>query len=147
MADTEVRGREWLLLIDADDNGSYLPVACLTSVSISSELDEIDANSKCGNKTLPGDVFSQEISFEGIAIDQTGTPTKDSYNSLYTLHKNKTKFPFKLGKASPVTGDIIYSSTGGYILSWELTSDDNDVNKFSGSIKPEVPTLTQTVTV
>lgn len=147
MAETEIRGRDWLLLVDFDNNASYLPMACLTNVSFSTELDEIDANSKCGNKTLPGDVFTQEVSFEGNAIDQTGTPSKDSYNTLYTALTNKTEFAFKIGKASPATGDIVYSSSAAYVFSMELTGDDNDIVKFSGSIKPKVPTITQTVTV
>jgi hypothetical protein len=146
MADTEIRGREWLLLIDADGNNTYLPAACLTDVTFSSELDEIDANSKCGNKTLAGDVFTQEITAEAIAIDQTGTPTKESYSALYTYHVNKTLLPFKIGKASPVSGDIVYSGSG-YIFSWELSTPDNDKATFSITIKPKEPTITQAVTV
>ena len=145
MAETKVSGRDYILLADIDGDSTYKPVACLTSNSITSTLGTIDATSKCGDSYTPSPSFSQTIECEGFAIDETGTPAKDSYQQLYTAHAAKTQFAIKMGKASPSAGDITYSGTV-FISDFGVTADDKDDVKFTATFVVTTPPLTQTET-
>lgn len=145
MAETKVSGRDYILLADIDGNATFKPVACLTSNSITSTLGTIDATSKCGDEYTPSPSFSQTIECEGFAIDETGTPAKDSYQQLYAAHAAKTIFAIKMGKATPTTGDITYSGSV-FISDFGVTADDKDDVKFTATFVVSVPPLTQTET-
>lgn len=145
MAETKVSGRDYILLADIDGDGTYKPVACLTSNSITSTLGTIDATSKCGDSYTPSPSFSQTIDCEGFAIDETGTPAKDSYQQLYAAHAAKTSFNMKMGKATPTAGDITYSGQV-FISDFGVTADDKDDVKFTATFVVTTPPLTQTET-
>ena len=145
MAETKVSGRDYILLADIDNDGTFKPVACLTSNSITSTLGTIDATSKCGDQYTPSPSFSQTIECEGFAIDETGTPAKDSYQQLYAAHAAKTIFAIKMGKATPTSGDITYSGSV-FISDFGVTADDKDDVKFTATFVVSVPPLTQTET-
>jgi len=145
MAEAKIKGRDWLLTVSTDAGVTYLPVACLTSVSMDNTKDAIDANSKCGNEMLPGDIAEQSISFEGYSITQTGSATKLSESGLYDLWKDGTQFMFKLGKVSPLPGDYVYADTG-FITSLTIDSQDGELNTFSGELQIATPYATKTVT-
>lgn len=146
MAETKVSGRDYILLADIDGDGTFKPVACLTSNSITSTLETIDATSKCGDSYTPSPSFSQTIECEGFAIDETGTPAKDSYQQLYAAHAAKSMFNMKMGKASPTAGDITYSGQV-FISDFGVTADDKDDVKFTATFVVTTPPLTQTETV
>ena len=95
MAETKVSARDYLLLADLAGGTTFKAIACLTTNSLTSTNDTIDANSKCGNEYTPSPVFSQSFECEGFAIDETGTPSKNSYQQLYTAHAAKTAFNMK----------------------------------------------------
>ena len=97
MAETKVSGRDYILLADIDGDATFKPVACLTTNSFTSTNDTIDATSKCGNSYTPSPVFSQSFDCEGFAIDETGTPSKDSYQQLYAAHAAETGDKLILG--------------------------------------------------
>ena len=143
MPETKVSGRDYILLADIDKNGTFKPVACLTTNSFTSTNDTIDATSKCGNEYSPAPSFSQSFECEGFAIDETGTPAKDSYQQLYAAHAGRTEFPMKMGRAVPVAGDITYSGTV-FISDFGVTADDKDDVKFTATFVVTVPPLTQT---
>ena len=145
MAETKVSGRDYILLADIDGDSTYKPVACLTSNSITSTLGTIDATSKCGDSYTPSPSFNQTIECEGFAIDETGTPAKDSYQQLYTAHAAKTSFNMKMGKATPTAGDITYSGQV-FISDFGVTADDKDDVKFTATFVVTTPPLTQTET-
>lgn len=145
MAETKVSGRDYILLADIDGDSTYKPVACLTSNSITSTLGTIDATSKCGDSYTPSPSFNQSIECEGFAIDETGTPAKDSYQQLYTAHAAKTQFAIKMGKASPSAGDITYSGTV-FISNFGVNAADKDDVKFTATFVVTAPPLTQTET-
>jgi len=132
MAETKVSGRDYILLADIDGDATFKPVACLTTNSFTSTNDTIDATSKCGNSYTPSPVFSQSFDCEGFAIDETGTPSKDSYQQLYAAHAAKTQFSLKMGKASPTAGDITYSGSV-FISDFSVTADDADDVKFTAT--------------
>ena len=145
MAETKVSGRDYILLADIDNDGTFKPVACLTSNSITSTLGTIDATSKCGDSYTPSPSFNQSIECEGFAIDETGTPAKDSYQQLYAAHAAKTSFNMKMGKATPTAGDITYSGQV-FISDFGVTADDKDDVKFTATFVVTTPPLTQTET-
>ena len=146
MAETKVSGRDYILLADIDGDATFKPVACLTTNSFTSTNDTIDATSKCGNSYTPSPIFSQSFDCEGFAIDETGTPSKDSYQQLYAAHAAKTQFSMKMGKASPAAGDITYSGSV-FISEFTVTADDADDVKFTATFVVTTPPLTQTETV
>ena len=146
MAETKVSARDYILLADIDGDATFKPVACLTSNSLTSTVNTIDATSKCGDEFQPGPSFTQSFQAEGFAIDETGTPAKDSYQQLYTAHKDRTVFAMKMGKASPTTGDITYSGNV-WISNFDVTADDKDDVKFSATFVVYAPPVTQTETV
>jgi predicted secreted protein len=145
MAETKVSGRDYILLADIDGDSTYKAVACLTSNSFTSTNDTIDATSKCGNSFTPAPSFSQSFSGEGFAIDETGTPSKDSYQQLYTAHAAKTSFNMKMGKATPTSGDITYSGQV-FISNFTVNAADKDDVKFTATFVVTTPPLTQTET-
>jgi len=143
MAETKVSARDYILLADIDNDGTFKPVACLTSNSLTSTVNTIDATSKCGDQFQPGPAFNQSFRGEGFAIDETGTPAKDSYQQLYAAHAAKTVFAMKMGKASPTSGDITYSGTV-FISNFDVNAADKDDVKFSATFVVALPPLTQT---
>lgn len=145
MAYSFVNARDIVLSIDWDNNGSFLPVACLTSNSMDIKRDAIDADSKCGDNQLPGDSVKQTISCSGNAIDQTGTIDRESYDRLYSLVQSKAIVAAKFGPASPVSGDIVYSGNI-FVTSIKLDAKDKDLMKFDAEFEVLNAPLTQTKT-
>ena len=147
MAETKVSGRDYILLADIDGDATFKPVACLTTNSFTSTNDTIDATSKCGNSYTPSPVFTQSFECEGFAIDETGSPSKDSYQQLYTAHAAKTIFTIKMGKATPTSGDVYYgglSTSTVFISDFGVQADDGDDVKFTATFVVCVPPIAQT---
>lgn len=146
MAETKVSARDYILLADIDGDATFKPVACLTSNSLTSTVNTIDATSKCGDQFQPGPSFTQSFECEGFAIDETGSPAKDSYQQLYAAHAARTVFSMKMGKASPSSGDITYSGQV-WISNFDVNADDKDDVKFTATFVVYAPPVTQTETV
>lgn len=146
MAETKVSARDYILLADIDGDATFKPVACLTSNSLTSTVNTIDATSKCGDQFQPGPSFTQSFECEGFAIDETGTPAKDSYQQLYAAHAARTVFNMKMGKATPTAGDITYSGQV-WISNFDVNADDKDDVKFTATFVVYAPPVTQTETV
>lgn len=143
MAETKVSARDYILLADIDGDSTYKPVACLTSNSLTSSVNVIDATSKCGDQFQAGPSFTQSFECEGFAIDETGTPAKDSYQQLYAAHAAGTVFGMKMGKATPTAGDITYSGQV-FISAFDVNADDKDDVKFTATFTVALPPVTQT---
>jgi len=146
MAETKVSARDYILLADIDGNATFKAVACLTSNSLTSTVNTIDATSKCGDEFQPGPSFTQSFQCEGFAIDETGSPAKDSYQQLYAAHAARTVFAMKMGKATPTSGDITYSGSV-WISNFDVNADDKDDVKFSATFVVYTPPVTQTETL
>ena len=145
MAETKVSARDYILLADISNSGTFLPVACLTTNTFTSSNNVIDATSKCGNQFQAGPAFTQSFKGDGFAIDETGTPSKDSYQQLYAAHAAKTVFAMKMGKASPSAGDIVYSGDV-FVSAFDVNAADKEDVKFTATFTVAVPPLTQTET-
>jgi hypothetical protein len=146
MAETKVSARDYILLADIDGNATFKPVACLTSNSLTSTVNTIDATSKCGDEFQPGPSFTQSFECEGFAIDETGSPAKDSYQQLYAAHASRSIFAMKMGKATPAAGDITYSGQV-WISNFDVNADDKDDVKFTATFVVYTPPVSQTETV
>jgi hypothetical protein len=147
MAETKVSARDYILLADLAGGTTFIPVACLTTNSMTSTNDTIDATSKCGNSYTPSPIFSQSFDCEGFAIDETGSPSKDSYQQLYTAHAAQTIFTVKMGKATPAIGDVYYggeATSTVFISDFGVQADDGDDVKFTATFVVCVPPIAQT---
>tara|TARA_R110000772_G_scaffold37589_3_gene89202 strand:- start:11198 stop:11644 length:447 start_codon:yes stop_codon:yes gene_type:complete len=75
-----------VLILSVHDGTSYLPVACLTSNSISTNLSTIDTITKCdpGKTIKTAGIFDYSISADGLYIDTGvgGDITKVSHDTL-----------------------------------------------------------------
>ena len=150
MSESKVSARSYLLFADATNTGVYSVVACLHSNSLISSNNVIDASSKCGDDYEPGPNFKQSIKVDGLAIDQTGTPSKDSYDLLYSLHTAKTKFAVKMGPTTPVIGNVTYGGSATdlvFISNWDLSAPDKEDCKFTATFEVVNPPLTQVRTI
>ena len=143
MAETKVSARDYILLADLAGGTTFIPVACLTTNSLTSTVNTIDATSKCGDQFQAGPAFTQSLKAEGFAIDETGSPSKDSYQQLYAAHAAKTAFNMKMGKATPTSGDVYYSGQV-FISDFEVNAADKDDVKFTATFVVTLPPLTQT---
>ena len=147
MAETKVSARDYILLADLAGGTTFIPVACLTTNSFTSTVNTIDATSKCGDQFQAGPAYNQSFKGDGFAIDQTGAPSKDSYQQLYDAHAAGTVFTIKMGKASPSTGDVYYggeSTSTVFISNFDVTAADKDDVKFSATFVVCVPPIAQT---
>jgi len=146
MAETKVSARDYILLADLTGGTTFLPIACLTTNSLTSTVNTIDATSKCGDQFQPGPAFTQSFKADGFAIDETGTPAKDSYQQLYAAHAARTVFPMKMGKAVPAAGDITYSGQV-WISNFDVNAADKDDVKFTATFVVYAPPVDQTETI
>jgi len=142
MADTYINGTDWIVSIDPAGGTNFKPVACLTSNKLSSTFTDIDVSSKCGNQYIPGSKFEDTLEGEGFAIDQTGTPSKESYNQLHDLYVAKTKFTARFGKAAPTTGETYYQGEV-FITKIDLDAPWNEAATFNITFRVTLPPLTQ----
>jgi len=128
MAEHKISGNDVLLFIG--DNGTdYDTIVCLTSNGITRATNSIDAKTKCGPDTLPG---TQDIAlqFEGqVMLDTSGA----SLEALYDYWANKDTIYWKMGPATPVTGDITWSGTG-FLSQLDDTYAQDTPGTFSGAI-------------
>lgn len=128
MATHKLSGDDVVLMIGTSA-GSEDTIVCLTSNGITRATNEIDAKTKCGPDKLPG---TQEITvnFEGqIVYDSADVSLED----LFTWWESKTTIYWKMGPASPVTGDITFSGSG-FISALDDTYAMDSPGTFSGSI-------------
>lgn len=143
MAETKISARDIVVSLDIDNNASFKVVACLTTNDLDTQRPPIDATSKCGDEMQAGDSITQKITGSGFAINEDGTPSKESYASLYTLLVNGTTVAAQFGPANPTTGDTFYE--GDIIVnSLKLTAADKDDFKFDFEFTVTAPPLTQT---
>ena len=147
MAETKVSARDYILTADIDNDATFKAVACLTTNSMTSTVNTIDATSKCGDQFQAGPSFTQSFKGEGFAIDETGSPSKDSYQQLYAAHAARTQFTIKMGKATPTTGDVYYgglSTSTVFISDFEVNAADKDDVKFTATFVVCTPPIAQT---
>lgn len=145
MSETKINATDWLVSIDPAGDNNWKVVACLTTNDLNSDNSAIDVSSKCGPEWIPGSKFEQTIEGEGFAIDQTGTPSKESYNQLYELFAAKTVFPIRFGKASPGADETYYETTtgGATIETCNINAPYNEGLTFNVTFRITQPPMAQ----
>lgn len=122
-----------LLFIDPAGGTSYSTVVCLTNVSRSNEVAVIEADSICGPSKQPG-IVSYSIEVEGYHL-QDPDSGKLSGSDLRALMLAKTTVGYKVGPASPVTGDEVETGKA-FIASISDTYNYNEAASFSLTLQP-----------
>lgn len=132
MAEHKINGTDVLLFLSRD-GVTYSTVVCLTSETVTRTTNEIDAKSKCGPDKLPG-TQDNNISFEGqvMADPSTGRVSTDEIDDMW---RDKTTVYYRVGKASPIIGDVTYSGTG-FISALEEVFAQDAVATFTGTLSP-----------
>lgn len=143
---SKVNGRDILVAIDLTGGTTYKTVVCLTSNTITNSVTELDGSAKCGNEFVPGVKFDASIDGEGFLVDpDTGTPTNIGFPELYTAFVNRLVVGIKFGKATPTSGEAVYSGTA-FITSLEQSAPDDELVTFTVTFKCAAPPFTQTIT-
>lgn len=143
---SKVNGSDILIAIDLTGGSSYTTVVCLTSNTITNSVTELDGSAKCGNEFVPGVRFDASIDGEGFLVDpDTGTPTSKGYPELYTAFVNRTIVGIKFGKATPTSGEAVYTGTA-FITNLELSAPYDELVTFTVTFKCAAPPFTQTIT-
>lgn len=99
MSTTALKGENAIIFIA--DNNTWKPIACLTSNSLSTTVDEIERRTKCAPGVVEksaGD-FNYTISAEGEYIDTTtvgGDTAKKSHDALLALQVQRQLVTWKL---------------------------------------------------
>ena len=141
MAERKVNAKDILLFIDIAGGTSYEPVACLTEQSFNLATEVIDSATKCGADKAPGNT-EYTLDFQGQTL--IGESTKVSAADLFTLAQNTTTISWKVGKAVPTAGDVVYTGSG-FISKLDQSWPNTGKATFSASIGIEgVPTQTIT---
>lgn len=96
---TPIKGENGVLFIEEGD--AWLPIACLTSNSLSSTVAEITRQTKCapGVTEKSAGSFNYTLSAEGEYIDTTtagGDDTKVSHDKLLALQQARLLVQWKL---------------------------------------------------
>ena len=128
---TPIKGEVGILYVA--DGGTYRPVDCLTSNSLSTAVSVIESNTKCnpGVTKKQAGMFSYTLEAEGEYIDTTsvgGDDTKASHDYLFELQLAKDLITWKL--VTGVTGATYYGSALISDLSLDMGSGD-DLATFS----------------
>ena len=144
VVDVNIDATNIVVSADIGSTGTFLVVACGMSNNLTGTLSTIDYSSKCGNKYGPGDKFDQSIEIDGLAIDQTGGTSKDSYSALYGAYVAKTKFPARFGALNPgPTDHYFYGEV--FIEKMDVEAPYNDSLKFKCTFRVTVPPLAEYV--
>lgn len=137
MAERKVNGGD--VVIRITEAGQDLLLVCQVEHNFDRSRDSIDANSKCGPDTIPGDAPTYEIS--GTAQILLGDTDDGVFNQKLSearmdqLFRSKSVFPWIMGPASgiPIPGDVTYSGNG-FLTSLSTTYPNNDVATFDFTI-------------
>lgn len=138
----EITGNDILLFIDPAGGTNWDLIVCLTSNSIERTTNEIDAASKCGPNTLPGNQsIKVNFDFHDVLDTNNGEISEDA---LHILWAAKTVISFKFGKTVPGAGDVTYTGKG-FLGNLNMTAAQNSPVVVTSSIAVQ-GSITQTRT-
>lgn len=137
-----IPANSYFLLIDPAGGTNYNNVMCLLNFAFAGTTAVNDDSTMCGPASSPGNSTST-IPFTGKTFLKPGTGNI-SAPDVFTLWQNKTTFGWKIGKATPASGDFTKTGTGFLSADGE-TYDNGTTPGFSGTISVTGP-ITQTLT-
>jgi hypothetical protein len=139
---TKIPANSYFLLIDKTGVGTtYDNVMCLINFSFDASSAVNDDSTMCGPDNSAG-VQTATIPFTGKTFIVPGTGAI-SAPDIFTIWQNKTTIAWKIGKATPTTGDM--TKTGkGFLNAYGEAYDTNATGNFSGTITVTGP-ITQAI--
>lgn len=131
MANTKVPPRTRLLFLGTSASPTDM-VACITQIGTSESANDINADSFCGNDSLPG-TKTATITVSGQFLE-TPSSTYKSYKALHDWFAAQTGLYFLIARATPATGDVEQS---GQCFVQQLSSSDdlNAPTTFTATLK------------
>lgn len=131
MANTKIKPRQRLLFLGEVDPADATLV-CITQIQTSESANDINADSFCGNDSLPG-TKTASITCACQIIEGTSAG-KVSYKKIHDWYNDQTALFFKIARAVPTAGDI--ENTGACFVQQITTTDDlNAVSTFNITLK------------
>ena len=106
-------------------------IVCITQIGLSESASEINADSFCGEDSIPG-TKSGNINLNG-QIMEGPTSGVVSYKQLHDWYIAGTTLHFKIARSSPSAGELETSGTG-YIQALNTTDDLNAVSTFTRTL-------------
>lgn len=111
MAERKVAGKDVLLFIDPAGGTNYALVVCLTQNSLNRTASQIDNATKCGPDLGPG-AQSATVDFTGVVVYGNDDATRITEAQLNAAWETGATVGWKMGTATPVAGDAVYTGTG-----------------------------------
>ncbi len=127
----KIKPRQRLLFLGETDPATD-SVVCITQIQTSESSSDINADSFCGDDSLPGtDTASLTIAAQMMEGPGAGT---NSYLQIKEWKDNKTPLYFRIARAAPAAGQI--EQKGECFVQQITTSDDlNAVTTFNLTLK------------
>lgn len=139
----KIDANAYFLWVDsAGGTTSFDNVVCLINFNFAGTTATNDASTMCGPDSSAGDV-SSTITFNGQILLDADTGFV-SAPDIFDLWENKNTIGWKIGKATPISGDM--TKTGqGYFSAYGENYDNGQKGAFSGTIAV-AGDITQTIT-
>ena len=118
----------------------WLMVACITANGLDSAADDIDAGSKCGAETIPGDL-TWTASFTGF-YEKTPTASQISGQGLIDMAQAQEEHEWRMRNDD----DTYYRGFTGTLANYTETADYNTVVEFSSDINVKGDIITEAPT-
>ena len=139
MAQETLNGKDYIVFVDtttattADAGAAYEAVMCMVTNGFSMTRDSVEVSNKCNDgwgNSNPG-TGSWEITGDGHAIDEAGTPSQTSYQTLAELAKSGDKFWAKIADVDTTGTSIIHREGVVWISSYDETAGTDEPYSFS----------------
>lgn len=126
----KLKGNDVLLQVNMGTalSPDWMDVACITANGIEQSSDEIDAGSKCGPETIPGDI-SWSGSVEGF-YELSPSPTQLSGAELIDMAQSQVLYPWRMRNPDMT----YYRGFDAIISNYSETADYNDIVSFSADL-------------
>jgi len=114
-------------------DGSYLPIGCLTSNSFNESVEMLDTTTRDNSNgwtTSRPTTQSYDISFDGLITQELALSTKITYGVLKQLKRSRELVEWKIEDDS---GNIDYGSA--YITALGDSATIDELTTFNGSLK------------
>jgi hypothetical protein len=138
----KIDANTYFLFIDPAGGTAYDNVVCLINFSFAGTTATNDAGTMCGPDSSPGDITSTvTFTAQTFLVPDTGDT---SAPDIFPLWQAKTNIGWKIGPATPTSGDMVKTGEG-YFSAYGETYDNGQKGQFSGTIAV-AGDVTQTVT-
>src|SRR4249919_3463705 len=128
---TKIDANTYFLFVDDTGGTTYSDVLCLVNFSFAGTTATNDAGTMCGPDSSPGDL-SSTVTFTAQTITDPATG-EVSGAEIFTAWQNKVSVGWKIGPATPASGDIVKTGEG-YFSAYGENYDNGQKGAFNGTI-------------